>query len=398
MSRRSEFGKGVELGKKVEFGAGTESCKRIETGKGTGSTDKLKVLAAILLPPILVLSLLISNASPRVLRVPDPFPTIQAGLDSAGVGDTVLVAPGIYYENLIWPATPSVKLLANEEPPPLGAIIDGGFTIAPVITIGVPVDSTTEVRGFVIRHGVSQNGAGILCVAPPAVSSATIRGNHFEDNTATDYGGAICCQASSPKIVANSFHRNSATYGGGIALVEGSSAVVNTNAMDSCFASQGGGIYATDNPQITANTISECQATGAAIYLVGPALVDGNQIASNRGGSAVRCSPSAILDGNVVRDNSDIGIHIPSGSPVIQHNEIALNRDGIVASGLGSPTISFNNIHDNSRDGIYIELGSPIIERNQIRFNLGRGIGACTHTSTIRFNSILLNQQGGFYT
>ncbi|MFH1219387.1 MAG: right-handed parallel beta-helix repeat-containing protein [Candidatus Eisenbacteria bacterium] len=362
------------------------------------SANRLRVLATALLPPVLILALLINTASPRILKVPDPFPTIQAGLDSAGVGDTVRVDPGVYYENLVWPPTASVKLFANEEPPPLAVIIDGGFTFAPVITIAVPVDSTTEVRGFVIRNGMAENGAGIHCVGLPSVSSATIRGNRFEDNSATDFGGAICCQASSPRIVGNTFHRNSATYGGGVALIDGSSAAVTGNGIDSCFADQGGGIYATDNPQLTANNISECEATGAAMYLTGAAVVDSNQISSNRGGCAVLCSPSATLDGNAVTGNSDTGIRIVGGSPVIQHNDVAFNRDGIAMSGAGSPMISFNNIHDNFRDGIYIEIGAPIIERNQIMFNQRRGIGACTHSSTIRYNNICFNQQGGFYT
>ena len=38
----------------------------------------------------------------RVLRVPVDFPKVQAAIDSAKEGDTVLVAPGRYYENLVF--------------------------------------------------------------------------------------------------------------------------------------------------------------------------------------------------------------------------------------------------------------------------------------------------------
>jgi hypothetical protein len=38
----------------------------------------------------------------RVLRVPADFPKVQTAIDSAKEGDTVLVAPGRYYENLVF--------------------------------------------------------------------------------------------------------------------------------------------------------------------------------------------------------------------------------------------------------------------------------------------------------
>jgi len=36
----------------------------------------------------------------NVIYVPDDFSTIQAAVDASGDGDTILVGPGIYYENI----------------------------------------------------------------------------------------------------------------------------------------------------------------------------------------------------------------------------------------------------------------------------------------------------------
>ncbi|MBN1340930.1 MAG: hypothetical protein JXA03_16500 [Bacteroidales bacterium] len=37
------------------------------------------------------------RVSGLIIHVPDDYPTVQAGIDAANSGDTVLVAPGIYY-------------------------------------------------------------------------------------------------------------------------------------------------------------------------------------------------------------------------------------------------------------------------------------------------------------
>ena len=48
----------------------------------------------------LVISMVVS-VSATTINIPADYPTIQEGFDASIDGDTVLVAPGIYYENLI---------------------------------------------------------------------------------------------------------------------------------------------------------------------------------------------------------------------------------------------------------------------------------------------------------
>ena len=49
----------------------------------------------------LFLTIVFSILSATTIHIPDDYPTIQNGIDASVDGDTVLIAQGIYYENLM---------------------------------------------------------------------------------------------------------------------------------------------------------------------------------------------------------------------------------------------------------------------------------------------------------
>lgn len=85
-----------------------------------------------------------------VIRVPDDVGTVDGALTAATAGDTILVAPGTYFVNLIWPYTEGITLEGDGGP--LATILDGRES-AQVIGVYTGVDTTTVVRGFTIRGG-----------------------------------------------------------------------------------------------------------------------------------------------------------------------------------------------------------------------------------------------------
>lgn len=98
----------------------------------------------------LVLLALAQYAGADVIRVPGDFARLDEALAQAAPFDTILVAPGDYQVNLVWPATQGLKLLS--EAGPAATRLDGGG-VASVIGIYTGVDTTTVVAGFTIRRG-----------------------------------------------------------------------------------------------------------------------------------------------------------------------------------------------------------------------------------------------------
>jgi predicted outer membrane repeat protein len=122
--------------------------------------------------------------------------TIQAGIDSASVGDTVLVAAGTYNgpgnRDLDFGGTDLVLLseagaeltIIDCEGSGRGFFFHSGETCAAV------------VEGVTVITGLEDVGGGILCID----SSPTIRSCTFSGNTATDAGGAMCVDYCSSTV------------------------------------------------------------------------------------------------------------------------------------------------------------------------------------------------------
>ena len=169
----------------------------------------------------LILGLVVS-ISGTVLHVPDEYPTIQAGIDAATLGDTVLVADGTYTgdgnRDLDFGG---VNMVVMSENGPEVTIIDcEGSPEEPHrgFHFHHGENASSVVRGFTIRGGRAggswweNSGGGIFCEEP---SSPTIVGNTISGNRAGS-GGGIRCLYSSATITNNRMIGNMGTWGGGI--------------------------------------------------------------------------------------------------------------------------------------------------------------------------------------
>jgi predicted outer membrane repeat protein len=194
---------------------------------------------------------------PRVWYVPGDAPTIQAGVDSAALDDTVVVACGTYYEHDI--------------PMKSGIVLRSETGIADCVTVNAQrqgrvfscenVESSTRIQGFTLTGGRTDFGGCLHCVA----SSPTLVDCSIYDNIATgDGGGLHCVDQSSPTLTDCTVLDNAANVGGGgIYCENGSSPTLTGCLVAANSAAAGGALVCWDNssPQISHCTLSHNSAS-----------------------------------------------------------------------------------------------------------------------------------------
>jgi len=144
-----------------------------------------------------------------IINVPADYSTIQSGIDAASNGDTVLVSPGTYTENINYNGkiivVGSLFLTTSDTSYISSTIIDGGQS-GSVVTFWYGEDMTTVLSGFTIKNG---SGGGIYC----ASSSPSLVNLTISNNLATWNGGGIYCYNSSPSLINTIVSGNTGNYG-----------------------------------------------------------------------------------------------------------------------------------------------------------------------------------------
>jgi hypothetical protein len=325
---------------------------------------------------LFVLSLFpFANAQARIIHVPADSSTIQAGINGASDGDTVLVARGHYYERINFLGKAIVVasnfILDNDTTTIDSTIIDADTLVLGVNDTGSVVTfvsrglSTSAIKGFIIQNGTGtldesgyRNGGGIHCLfSSPTISHNIIKGNSAIDGT----GGAICCDVASRPIVQNNLiTANSAIYGGGIFCLNFSSPIIRSNSiMNNIAISYGGGICCVEvsSPVIDSNSIianSAFAGGGICCMYHSQPTITNNVIVDNSAGwygGAIRCEgySSSIINNNIIADTYGIGIYCDHSAPIISNN-IILNStagEGIACEYESYPTIRYNDVWNN---------------------------------------------------
>jgi len=293
----------------------------------------------------LLLTLSASLLSATTINVPADQPTIQDAINVANTGDTVLVAPGTYAENINFLGKAiTVKSSGGAKV----TIIDGG-KLGPVVTFATSETSKSVLNGFTLQNGNSTfnsqyDGGGVYISG----ASPTVSNNVIQNNGACNGGGGIAVEFSSARILNNLIKNNSQSGcsggigGGGIAVGgAGSAYIFGNRIMNNSWGGNGGGItlFAAGTPTLQNNTIS------------------GNSSGGGQGGGIwiVNDSDALIVQNlfyaNTASQGGAIYLSMPSGTvgPVLVNNTIvegsgASQGSAVWAGGFDNQVSFYNNL------------------------------------------------------
>jgi len=291
--------------------------------------------------PILIglFAISITANSQSVINVPADYSTIQIALNNAIEGDTVLVQPGTYYENIIWPETNGIKLISAGDSS--NTIIDGS-EFSSVITIpnGSSADTTTIIIGFKISNGGNVNNGGGIAMST---------------NTGLEI---LSCWITK---------NNSVTNGGGI-YSDGAELLVQSSNINHNYSGRGGGLYADLSNIILRHNIivyNSCDHSGGGIYMnfgspVILAEIYDNLICNNKsgniGGGIYGTTGDIFIDKSSIIKNSSVdqggGIYASNCNLYMSESNIINNTSyisgGIYYSNVKSVDMIKTNIVNNT--------------------------------------------------
>jgi hypothetical protein len=285
----------------------------------------------------------LSGAGGQVWHVPGDYPTIQAAVDVAGEGDTILVASGVYSENVVV----STSRL----------VLRGAGPVSPVERPG-------DNGGNVVLDGTGLGGIGIGIAVRGASAAEPVTGVDVSQFEVRNFERGITVQwAAETRVSHNYVHDNldkaaPAVLGDGFGI-ELTSAWASDVGHNRISGNGFGGVRIGGAPGSTDNTVHHN-------------LIDENGIQS--------CT--------LCRNGAGVNLTGASNDNRVLYNEIlGTNGRGVVIqrplaqAPITGILVAHNRVHGNQRAGIAIMAGATdnSVMHNDARENNLSGMGPCFH-------------------
>jgi hypothetical protein len=325
-----------------------------------------------------------------IIQVPDDYQTIQAGVDAAGDGDTILVSPGTYHEIIVIQGhsrTLASRFLTTGDSSYIeSTIIDGdslgsvvsfknwgdpastlcGFTITDGGGIygggGVNIENGSVVMNNIIEYNSATRGGGVY-----SVGNSIIKDNIIRHNYVTVAGGGIITYGGSNTFDGNIISDNTSEhYGGGIHIETSQYTIITNNIIiNNSSPHRGGGVIFYTEDQ-GGDIIGNLIAGNSSSYNCGLGCNMGtyniinNTIANNSGPEysiTVNEYATATMVNNIIWNFVDQEFFFYDGSTVtVSYSDIRGGYDGI------GNIDSYPMFADSAAGDFHLAYGSPCID------------------------------------
>ena len=336
-----------------------------------------KLVLGILVMLFMAMTASVGVAAAATIYVPDNYPTIQAAVNAASGGDTVIVRDGIYNESIhigrrltIQSENGSANCIVN---------VSGYYTF-------IIHSSYVNINGFTIKSAFT----GIMI----GTNFCNISNNNILlSNHTTYYGYGIKIGGNNNTIIGNTFDGYNMSCYYGIYLDKTNDNIIKYNHISNCTH----GIYAlyylySTNTTIIGNVFEKCgifiaggsRSQPYISYIIKDNIVNGKPIyyykntegitVPEDAGQVIVANCSNMTIRNINASSATVGIIIAHCSNMtIRNINASLATEGILLIGT-SDSIIENNICNNNEYGIRTSGDRNIIAKNTCNSNKGYGI------------------------
>lgn len=268
------------------------------------------------------------------------YMTIGAAVSAASAGDTIVVCPGVYPEDVVVPATEPLTIEGIGNPIINATGYDNGFQV---------LASGSTIEGFTVAYA---QGEGILVGAlpgtPGTISKVTIRGNAVLDNDQGNPTGQVVTDSSYAEC--NGAPEEPGDCGEGIHLLSADDSTVVGNYV----TANSGGILLTDENGPTDGNVIASNFVFANAYDCGITLAAHNV-----------ATVGGVYD-NTIRDNEI------ANNGVVGQGAGVLMATGVPGGGVYSNIVERNSISGDGLAGVTVHAHAPgeDLNGNVIRDNV----------------------------
>jgi hypothetical protein len=355
--------------------------------------------------------LIVAAMQAQILHVPAEYSSIQSAVDAAGYGDTILVAPGTYLENVMIQGNEKTVTLASN-------YLFSGDTNDIINTI---IDASQPQN--------PNNGMGVLFKNQDSTLDSRLIGFTITGGTGyyKTYGGGIYAWLATPLIEHNHIINCSVSglgpHGGGIHIGNGTgadrTAIIRGNVIKNCTVSGtiesfGGGISlhwvrsVVENNQIIQNNLTGGMGTvyaGGGMYMLSPS--EGTIISENEISDNISAEYNDSYGGGIFmeRESYDTSQAVPLVEKNMIHRNMAWRGGGIYCDMIEIRLINniiSGNLSNYSGGAVVIQgttIAGPIVEiiNNTITSNKVTGPGGIGGGMVLTGNSSVLLMNNIFH-